>query len=315
MNLFKKKESQVGWMVICIQQNDFCITKIHRPPSAKPMVEIAACFPLEGSSPAVSLEKAVKDLHAENFDCINLLAPNEYQMLSVEAPNVPVDELKTAIRWRLKDMLDFHIDDATVDVLDVPLDKNAASRNHSMYAIAARNQLIEQRQALFSEADITLRVIDIPDMAQRNIATLLEENGRGVALLSFDNNGGLLTVSYGGELYLSRRIEVTLQQLANSDLEQKIGYYERVTLELQRSMDHFDRQYHHIALGKLVLAPLGGASDLTAYLAANLYMPIELLDLEKILDISAVPELKSPDMQQRYFMTLGAALRVEAAVL
>jgi MSHA biogenesis protein MshI len=237
-------------------------------------------------------------------------------MLSVEAPNVPVDELKTAVRWRLKDMLDFHIDDATIDVLDVPVDKNAGNRNHSMYAIAARNQVIEQRQTLFIEAKLALRVIDILEMAQRNIATLLEPEGRGVALLSFDNDGGLLTVSYGGELYLSRRIDVTLHNLAQSDLEQKIGYYERVTLELQRSMDHFDRQYHYISLGKLILAPVGNAaSDLIAYLAEHLYMPVEPLNLETILDFSAVPELKSLDMQQRHFMTLGAALRLEEAAL
>jgi MSHA biogenesis protein MshI len=316
MGLFRKNKKTAGWMVVCLQADNICATSIKRVPAAKPLVELAACFALGTSSPADGLEKFAKEMHAERFDCINLLMADEYQMLSVEAPNVPVDELKTAIRWRLKDMLDFHIDDATVDVLDVPMDKNAASRNHSMYAIAARNQVIEQRQALFSEAKLALRVIDIPEMAQRNIATLLEPEGRGVALLSFDNDGGLLTVSYGGELYLSRRIDVTLQHLAQSDLEQKIGYYERVTLELQRSMDHFDRQYHHISLGKLILAPVGNAaSDLIAYLAEHLYMPVEPLDLETILDFSAVPELKSPDMQQRHFMSLGAALRLEEAAL
>lgn len=316
MNFFQKKKKTAGWVVVCIQPDSIYITSIKRPPSAKPVVELAACFALNASSPAVVLEKLAKELHLEQYDCINLMLASEYQMLSVEAPNVPVDELKTAIRWRLKDMLDFHIDDATVDVLDVPLDKNAGSRNHSMYAIAARNQVIEQRQALFSDAKVTLRVIDIPDMAQRNISALLEPEGRGVALLSFDAEGGLLTVSYGGELYLSRRIDVRLSQLAEHDVEQRTAYCERVTLELQRSLDHFDRQYHYITLAKLIVAPLGTAAvELNTYLAENLYMPVGTLDLETVIDFSAVPELKSLDMQQRYFMALGAALRVETAVL
>lgn len=279
-------------------------------------MELATSFALQGAEVPAVLEKFAKELHAERYHCINLLAANEYQLLSVEAPNVPADELKTAIRWRLKDMLDFHIDDATVDVLDVPLDKNAGNRNHQMYAVAARNQLIEQRQALFSDTKISLRVIDIPEMAQRNLAALLEQPERGVALLSFNGEGGLLTMTYAGELYLSRRIDVTLEQLMQTDEEQRQACHERVTLELQRSLDYFERQYHYITLSKLMLAPLHGeAENLVSHLTENLYIPVEILNLATILDFTKTPELKSLEMQQRYFMVLGAALRQEMVAL
>lgn len=316
MGLFGKNKKITDWMVVCIQPDSVCAASINRSPSGRHAVTLAATFALVDASPAEVLEKLAKDLRAERYQCINLLAANEYQLLSVEAPNVPADELKTAIRWRLKDMLDFHIDDVTIDVLDVPQDKNATSHNHAMYAVAARNQVIEQRQSLFSDAKLALRVIDIPEMAQRNISALLEPEGRGVALLSFNAEGGLFTVSYGGELYLSRRIDVTALQLTQSDAEQKTACHERVTLELQRSLDHFDRQYHYITLAKLIMAPLPSeAAGLHTYLAENLHMPVTPLDLETIFDFSAVPELGSPDMQQRYFLTLGAALRHETVAL
>ena len=141
---------------MCAQPDSISVASIKRSPSAKPLVELSASFPLAGSSLPVALEKMNKELRAERFHCINLMAANEYQLLSVEAPNVPADELKTAIRWRLKDMLDFHIDDATVDVLDVPLDKSASNRSHQMYAVAARNQVIEQRQTSVSYTHLTL---------------------------------------------------------------------------------------------------------------------------------------------------------------
>ena len=44
-------------------------------------------------------------------------------------------------------------------------------------------------------------------------------------------------------------------------------------------------------------------------------MPVEALNLETVLDLAKVPELKSLETQQRYFMTLGAALRHEEKVL
>ncbi len=315
MGLFGKTRKIAGWLAIRIQSEGIGAAYIRRDPSSMPVVEVLAFYPREKSSDAELLEQLAKDLQVSRYQCSNLLAAGEYQILSVDAPNVPPDELKTAIRWRLKDMLDYHVDDATIDVLDVPVDKNAPARGHSLYAIAARNQLIAKRQELFGEAKIPLNVIDIPEMAQRNIAALLEPHGRGLALLSFDGDGGLLTVSFSGELYLSRRIDVTLSQLAQADADQKHAIFERVTLELQRSLDHFDRQYNFITLSKLVLGPIDPGVGLQEYLSGNLYIPVETLNLETILDISKVQELRSLDSLQRSFLMLGAALRHEEKAL
>lgn len=316
MGLFAKDKKAAGWMSIVLNEDGIRAAHIRRPPQAMPSVEWIAGYQSNKSGGEKPLDKLAKEMHANRYVCTTLLASNEYQLLSVEAPTVPQEELKTAIRWRLKDMLDFRVDDATIDVLDVPAGKDAPARSHSMYAVAARNQLIEQRQAMFSEAKIPLAAIDIPDLAQRNISALLETEGRGVALLSFDVDGGLLTVTYSGELYLSRRIDVTLTQIMTATSDEKTTLFDKITLELQRSLDHFDRQYHFITVSKLLLAPLVNAGNgLQEYLSSNLYLPVEPIDLDTILDFAKVPELKAPDLQQRYFFTLGAALRVEGKVL
>lgn len=254
------------------------------------------------------LEKIGKDLRANNFNCSTLLGGGEYHTISVEAPAVPPEELKTAVRWRLKDMLDFPVDKATIDVLDIP--SATGNRGNQVFAVAAHNSVIEMRQNLFVDARIRMRIIDIPEMAQRNISALMEPDGRGLAMLSFTNDGGLLTVSFESELYLSRRIDVTLEQLLDTDNEHKQFRFDKITLELQRSLDHFDRQYNFVSVAKLVLAPTGVAG-LEEFLSSNLYMPVESLDLNSVLDLSAVPELESAAEQQRFFMTLGAALRNE----
>lgn len=304
-------------MVVQFQEDGISVAFMKRLPSGGPAIDHVAFYPGRQTAAGMPpLEKLAKELNGEHYTCTNLLSAAEYQLLSVDALNVPSEELKTAIRWRLKDMLDYHVDDATIDVLDVPGDKDAPVRNHSMYAVAARNQLIEQRQALFEAAKIPLSVIDIPEMAQRNISAMLEPEGRGVALLSFDAAGGLLTVTFSGELYLARRIDVTLQQMEQASEEQKHAYHDRITLELQRSFDHFDRQYRFVTISKLVLSPLGSAGvELQTYLAANLYMPVAPLDLNELMDISAIPALAQPEAQQRYFLALGAALRQEETAL
>lgn len=313
MRFFKKAKKNEAWLTIAFLGDGIAAASMRRAPAARPAVEMTAFFP--GGVSAEALEKAGRDLHASDYRCTTVLGGGEYQMLAVDAPNVPPDELRTAVRWRLKDMLDFHVDDATIDVLDIPVDKNAALRaNHSMFAVAARNSVIERRQQLFTQARIGLSVIDIPDMAQRNISALIEPEGRGVAMLSFADDGGLLTVTFGGELYLSRRIDVTLTQLMEADHDQKHQSFDKITLELQRSLDHFDRQFHFISVSKLVLAP-STATGLEEYLSSNLYTPVESMDLADVLDLSQVPALAAKAEQQRFFLTLGAALRHEEKVL
>lgn len=304
-------------MAVSLQADGICTAYVERTPQARYVLEQAAFYPGRNSSDLALLEKTAKELQAERYRWTNLLSVGEYQILSVDAPTVPPDELKTAIRWRLKDLLDYHIDDATIDVCDVPVEKKSPGRAHSMYAVAARNNLIEQRQALFSDAKVPISVIDIPEMAQRNVSSLLErDDGQGIAMLSIQDDSALLTITYAGELYLSRQFEVALSQVLKSDPEELAAGYERIALELQRSLDHFDRQYHFIPVSKLLLAPLGDlAESLEEHLSANIDIPVERLDLEDVLDISQVPELRSPKAQQRFFLVVGAALRHEVKAL
>ena len=283
--------------------------------AGKPQIVMIAFYPTDKTSVTKTLERIGKELNIERYRCSNLLTQGQYQLLSVEAPNVPRDELKTAVRWRLKDSLDFQIDDAVIDVLEVPVDQNAPERKGNLFAVAANGQFIRQRQETFQEAKLAVSVIDIPEMAQRNISALLEPEGRGLALLSFDDEGVLLTVTFGGELCLARRFNLTRGQLLDADPNQRIASYNRITLELQRSFDHFESQFRFIAIAKLVLAPLGEDDvDLQQYLSTNLYMPVELLQLASLFDLGLVPELQQPRYQQRYFMALGAVLRVEAGL-
>jgi MSHA biogenesis protein MshI len=293
-----------------LQRDGIAAASVRRPAEGKPAVSLASFFP--GAANAEALEKAGKDLHCANYRCTTVLGGGDYQFLSVEAPNVPREELKTAMRWRLKDVLDFPVTDATYDVLDIPLDPNAPTRpQQSIFAIAARNSVIQARQKLFTQSKIRLRTIDIPEMAQRNVSAMLEPEGRGIAMLSFGEDGGLLTVSWRAELYLSRRIDVTLAHLLDADHERRHQSFDKITLELQRSLDNFERQFSFISVAKLVLAP-SGAAGLEEYLSSNLYTRVETLDLGQLLDLGGNPELEGGARQQRFFVAIGAALRVEA---
>lgn len=314
MKLFSRKSKKEGFLAISLLPDALCVAHTRRVEGAKPAVTLCGLESVDSTNPS-QMEKLARDIHFADYHCSTLLPDNDYQMMVLEAPNVPRDELKTAVRWRLKDMLDYHIDDATLDVLDIPPDKNGPARGHSMYVVAARNEIIQKVVNLFDGSKIPLEVIDIPEMAQRNVASLLEEPDRGLAMLSFSKEGGLLTITYNGELYLARHIDIPLQQLENPDVERRHANLDRITLELQRSFDSFERQFSYINISKLVLAPMSTDLGLQEYLAANLFLPVSMLDLTEVLDCSKVPALQHLEQQAQFFLTLGATLRVERKAL
>jgi MSHA biogenesis protein MshI len=310
--LFGRKSRDAGWFSVCPVEQGVYLAKVK---FVGPMPKVLRCeYHETGTISAAVLEKLRREANLAGHSFTTLLAPGEYQMLLVEAPNVPANELKTAIRWKIKDNLNYHIDDATVDVLQIPLSKYGSDRVQSMYAIAAPNITIQKHIALFEKAKIPLGVIDIPEMAQRNIAALYEQEERALALLAFNDNGGLLTFTSGGELFLARRIEVSIGQLRDANENLREQYRDRIELELQRSLDYFDRQFNHIPVSRvLVCAP--DNTGVVEFLASAIEARVEKLDLSQVMDVSAAPELSNDEFVPLALPALGAALRQERRVL
>ena len=289
--------------------------------SGKERPEIKRCdsFRRVGGETGI-LSRLRRELSLDRYRCTTLLKSGDYQIIQVEAPNVLPAELKNAVRWRLKDMIDFPLDEATVDAVAIPSSEGAPGLGTQMLAVAARNNVIAATMKPFNDADIPLEIIDIPEFAQRNIARCVEPEGRGVALLSVDDRGGLLTFTSGGELYQHRRIDVTLSSLRGAapgeggggevrmELE---GPYERLAMELQRSLDHFERQFPRVPVAKVVVAPVAGADHLRSYLASKLDLQVELLYLSEVMDFPDIVELHEPARQAQCMHTIGAAMRKE----
>jgi MSHA biogenesis protein MshI len=268
--------------------------------------------PSDPSDPASSLQQAAKERGLARATCTTLLEPADYQILLVEPPNVPASELKAAIRWRIKDQLEYHIDDATVDVFEVRAEGDPKGTAKAMYAVATPNEVVQRRIELFQGAGIPLRIIDIPEMAQRNVAALFESPDKATAMLAFSSWGGLLTISFHGELLLTRRLEVTSVQLGQR--EHGDHYRERVATEITRSLDIFDRQRLSVGVGDLLLAPLPQDPELEQFLHSKLYVPVVVAALPQVMDFADGGE-PTPEEQWEYFYLFGAALRVEERAL
>lgn len=299
MMRFFRRSAELGLTAYLRLPGRLAYARVDRRVAVPKLLEVGI-VPVEGENWAEALGRLSK-----RGPLSLVLNPADYKLRMLDEPNVQAEELKSAVRWQIQDMLDYHADDGTVDVLKVPHPEHL---NHArqIFAVAAKNSLLADETALATKAGLTLSIIDILETAQRNLVTRLEKPGRALAVFSFIEGGGLLTLTLDGELCLVRTLGVSQAQLAGADRE---GAIERLTLEFQRTLDHFDRQFGGVPVDRLLLVPVEHADSLQVGLAANLALPVEVLDLSGVLNVSAVPDMNA--LPPACFHAIGAALRME----
>ncbi|MDH5326722.1 MAG: hypothetical protein OEZ68_10100 [Gammaproteobacteria bacterium] len=273
--------------------------------------------------PGFSFDQELNTKKVRNFlkqeECSSVVDFGDYKLLSVEAPDVPPNELKAAIRWQIKDLVDFHIDDAVLDVFDMP-PSGADNRKHHLYVVVARMSVIKRKVELLQSCRANLNVIDVPELVLRNISSCLPEDRQGVVLVYLAQNHGLITITCESTLYLARGLEFGHTTLHPEPAAESTEAFERVqvnmdriVLEVQRSLDYYDRYFSRPPVAGLVLCPLPWSdSVLPQYLSSNLGLECRELDLRDIIssDISLEREV-----QAYATMAIGAALRRDVVAL
>lgn len=297
-----------GWLSVVRRGDRIDLAHVIRPLGKRPEIRLCESFRIEKDE-RDALSRLAQSRGLKRFRCATLLGETEYRMVQVEAPAVPPEERVQALRWRLKDTVDFPVDDAAIAVADIPVE---GGRQASVFAIVAPKNVVGERMALFHETKVALEAIDVAEMAVRNVAALFEEANRGLAFLALTQGGGLLTITYRGELYLSRRIEVSSVALAEADQERRQQMLERLALELQRTLDNFDRQYGFISVSRLLVASEADSAGVVGALGQNLYLPVQVADLDQVAEFNALPELRSAERQAQSLLAIGAALRTDA---
>ncbi|MBI4997214.1 MAG: agglutinin biogenesis protein MshI [Rhodocyclales bacterium] len=293
------------WTSVVFSGRTVQLAHVRRRSDERPELVGWESYPREGSDlDVVKRLRAGKRLGAGR--CTLLLPHGQYQLLQVEAPAVAAGELRNAVRWKVKDMVDFPVEDAGIECLP-PV---AGTRAGQIYTVAASRSVLQSWIRLFQDAKAPLHAIDVADLAQRNVSALFEEKNRGLALLAFDDTGGRLSFTYQGELYFSRHIDVVTGDMAAADTA---AIFERVLLDVQRTLDNVDRSYSSIPIARVLVSPPPGAAKFVDYLRENLYQPVETLDFAKHIDIARVPALANPAAQGQALLAIGAALRVQGA--
>ena len=304
---FLKSKAEQGWLSVAMRDERVDFAHLRREAGRKPIVLLADSVE-KGADDAATLAALKKPMRLDRYRCTALLSHGKYQLIQTDAVAGASDEAREVVRWKLKDQVEFPVDTAAIDLLPIPSDGRAPQ----VFAAISPESTIAPLVQAFQAAKVPLEAIDLPEMSQRNLAALFEENGRGLATLIFDDDEGLLTFTLNGELLVVRHVELTARQLMTADDDRRGMLFERIALDVQRSLDNFDRLYSSVSLAHLLVAPIPGVDGFLSYLRANLTVSVVPLDLSNALDIGAAPALLDPLRQFQCLRAIGAALRDES---
>ena len=254
------------------------------------------------------LQRIVRERDLRNVPCTGLLRSGDYSLVMLDSLALPASEIRGAVRWQLRELIDFPAEESVIDVFDVPERDGHAARR--MYAVAARRERVQQLVNLLNLADLDIRAIDIPELALRNVAAMLPEDEGGVALISLDRLQGLMTVTRQEALYFARRVDCGTERLLNAsrgpDLTPALeSLLDGLIIEVQRSLDFYERNFNQSPVTAIVFTPVPGVTRrLCEYMQAQLGVTVRWLDVGKECDVEVPDSLLLEGIS-----VLGAALR------
>lgn len=248
-----------------------------------------------------------------------VLDPQQFQFMLVEAPQVQDSELNDALRWKVKDMMEYKPGEAVIDSFSIP-GQRERGRQPMAYVVSTTTTTVKEYADSIDETDLILKSIDIPAMVMRNVACHLPEDEAGVAFVHMTEYSGVVTVTRQGVLYLARELDVgfknfDLSHNDNVDTGLELdgmppatqNTLDTIILEVQRSLDYYESHFAQPPVQNLVIAPtpeiIPGMID---YIASQLGIMVREIDLNKLLNLQKKLER---DMQAYCLPVIGAALR------
>ncbi|MBW0149327.1 biogenesis protein MshI [Marinobacter arenosus] len=239
-----------------------------------------------------ALQELVKQRGWAGASTTLVLPLDQYQVFQMERPDgVDESELADALKWKLKDFLDFSPTDVVSDVFPFPQDASRG-RGALVNVVAARKSLVRELVALVAASDLLLDRIDIAELALRNLASVLDENRRGIALVHLRESYGQMIVCREDTLYLSRRLDVPAADLR--DVARQESAVQTLALEMQRSLDYYESQLGQVPPATIRMVARDSALPLASMVSSYVAVGVQMLDwavlgLDQPLDSRCLP--------------------------
>jgi len=221
-----------------------------------------------------SLMKLSTD-HQVSGGCHLVLPASHYQIVQIDKPSVPDNEIAAALKWQVKDLVTIAVDDMIVDYFDGP---TLAGGNAKLNVVCASKSFLTAMVSTINQGELLFKTISTEEFA---FVSLLPKQDDAVLLVCQQpNEEVILLIVKKGKLYFHRRLRGFAQIANKNQQELTMGVIDSLSLEIQRSLDYFERQLKQAPIKSIqVIVPMDNEDFLVEKLGQNTHISVQLLDL------------------------------------
>ena len=279
---------------------------------AQPGAEQIACASEPVGDPsfiAAVLSGLVRRLGARGAPCVLVPAADTYQLMLIERPNVPAAEQRDAVRWRIQEFLDFPAADAVIDVFPFP-EAAARGRAPMVFVVATARARLEAALRIANEAGLAPICVDITELTLRNLVHRVYPSAEhAIALLRITPGSGIVNITRGDELFLSRRISAVPRELDDAAWDL---FKDPLLLQVQRSIDYYESALSQPPADCLLVASTHGwQKRVVTHLESMLPLPVR--SLASVLTDALAIDLHDPQPHRLVAETLTDAQDITLA--
>lgn len=307
--IFRKNFSSEGIAAISFTSEGIALAVSLHPNELNPKPKLIHCEFIYTNNRLNTLKQLTESHNLKNYDCHLVLASDHYRLITIAPPAVTEAEMSEAVRWKISDLVEFHIEDAIIDHYPLPISQRANSEN-KMEVVATAKSTIQPLVDLCTSCELQLKVIDIQETSIKNLATLLPENN-GIAILHLQKTTGQIIIEQKGLIHLSRKLAMGFERLGLTDAFLSEGQIEleqnNLALDIQRSYDYIESYYSHPPISELVVIPVvKNTQNILDFLNSKHGITSRVMDISTMIDSDI---LLNDSTQSLCAPVIGATLR------
>ncbi len=272
--IFSKKESaNILGVTLCQSGVTFCYLENNGTASVNDKAKFQLLDNPDQNYTRVLASLAEK--HQLAGQCHLVLPAALSQIVQVDKPNVPANEINAALKWQIKDLVSIAPENMVVDYFDSlaviggkeRINVVCAPLNELQAFVAKLHQKNIVIKSMITEEFAFARLVPIKD---EPCLLVCRQPGEEVVILIVKN----------GQICFHRRLRGYTRLDEKSEQELDMGTIDSLSLEIQRSTDYFERQLKQAPIREIqILLPMATEAFLARRLAENSNGTVELLKL------------------------------------
>jgi len=207
--------------------------------------------------------------------CQLILSASQYQIIQVNKPDVPENEIIGALKWQIKDLVSYSPEDMVLDYFYAPKQPDGTEKlNVICSSLMVLKPLVDH---LINE-DIYLTTITVEEFAFARLLPFSED--AQLMLCQQPDEEIFIIIVKQGRICFQRRLRGFAQIGSKSEEELSFGAIDSLSLEIQKSTDYFERQLKQSVIKAIqVIIPISCEEYLANKLAENTHLSVNTLAL------------------------------------